>query len=977
MTPQAFVKKWAQSTLTERSASQSHFNDVCALIGHPTPADADPHGTEFCFDKGAKKVGGGDGWADVWKRGCFAWEYKGKDKSLPAALTQLKHYALALENPPLLIVSDMEIIQIHTNFTNTVYEVYTIPLAEIAQPENLQRLRWLFTDPERLRPGITTLKITEEAASNFARIAQSLRDRKYDPQRVAHFLNKLLFSFFAEDVGLLPPRLMHRLFDGATKHPEKFEGMLKSLFGAMTSGGPFGAEVIDWFNGGLFDGDDALVLTEQEIKLLRQVALLDWSNIEPSIFGTLFERGLDPSKRSQLGAHYTDAASIMRLVRPTIEEPLLAEWAEVKKEIAARIEKLHAAKGGKKQHDNLRREAEQPLVQFLQRLKNFRVLDPACGSGNFLYLALQALKDIEHRVNLEAEELGLEPHFPEVDPSCVYGIELNSYAAELARVTIWIGEIQWMLAHGYQPSKQPILKKLNQIECKDAVMNENGSEPVWPEVDVIVGNPPFLGDKKLNAGLGKSYATKLRRLYKGRVPGGADLVCYWFEKARAALESGAVARAGLVATNSIRGGANRKVLQRVLETKRTAGDPPTEAENLVIYDAWSDEPWVNEGAAVRVSLVSFAPPSAYMPRETRIDGKPVGLIHADLTASSSGGSQGANVTLAEPLAENKAIAFSGITKKGKFELEGDAARAMLLEPLNPNGRPNSDVVRPWKNGDAITGRDPDRWIVHFGELPEEQAALYASPFSHVAQSVRPARSESNSPAERRLWWLLARRAPDLFSAIQGFTRFIVTPEVSKHRVFVWLDAAVIPDKNLVAIARDDDMALGVLQSRHHALWALRLGTSLEDRPRYTSSTTFRTFPFPDGLTPNIPASKVANVDRAVRIAEAAKQLDSLRAKWLNPPELVKQIPEVAPGLPDRLVPVDDKAAAELKKRTLTALYNASPAWLVNAHRHLDKAVAAAYGWTDYTPEMPDEEILRRLLRLNRERTSALAKPLKG
>jgi type II restriction/modification system DNA methylase subunit YeeA len=352
----------------------------------------------------------------------------------------------------------------------------------------------------------------------------------------------------------------------------------------------------------------------------------------------------------------------------------------------------------------------------------------------------------------------------------------------------------------------------------------------------------------------------------------------------------------------------------------------------------------------------------------RLDGVAVQEIHADLTASEDSG--GVNLTLAQPLPENRGVAFSGITKKGKFEVDGNKARAMLLEPANPNGRPNSDVVRSWKNGDAVTSRDPDKWIVNFGERSEEEAALYASPFELVARNVKPARDKSNSAGEKRMWWLLARRAPDLFAALQGFTRFLATPEVSKHRVFVWLDSTVIPDKNLVAIARDDDTTFGVLQSRHHALWALRLGTSLEDRPRYTSTTTFRTFPFPDGLTPNIAAAKFVADPRAARIAEAAKKVHALRSAWLNPAEWVKRVPEVVPGFPDRLVPVDDKAAAELKRRTLTILYNEHPAWLVNAHRQLDEAVATAYGWTDYTAEMADEEILKRLLDLNLKRTAA-------
>ena len=320
-TPNEFITKWKASTLKERSASQEHFLDLCRLIGHPTPAQSDPTGEHFTFERGASKTGSGQGWADVWKKGYFAWEYKGKNKDLNTAFAQLQRYAIALENPPLLVVSDMETIVIHTNWTNTIQEIHTIAIEELEQPEVLQKLRWLFTEPERLKPGITREMITEKAASTFAGIAQRLRDSGYDSHRVAHFVNKLIFAMFAEDIGILPGKLFTRLVESVQQRPDKLSDKLRQLFSAMKSGGDFGVDEVPWFNGGLFDDQDALPLDTDSVKQLLSCCRLDWSDIEPAIFGTLFERGLDPSKRSQLGAHYTDRNSIMRIVGPVVIEP--------------------------------------------------------------------------------------------------------------------------------------------------------------------------------------------------------------------------------------------------------------------------------------------------------------------------------------------------------------------------------------------------------------------------------------------------------------------------------------------------------------------------------------------------------------------------------------------------------------------------------------------------------------------------------
>ncbi len=982
MTPQDFVRKWRTSNLREDQASQTHFNDLCAMLGEPSPAEADPAGTWYCFEAGAKKTGGGDGWADVWKKGCFAWEYKGKHKDLNLAFAQLQRYAIALQNPPLLVVSDMDTIRVHTNFTNTVEEIHCITLDDLLKEESRRLLKAAFVDPEALKPGTTREQLTEEAAAEFANLAQSLHARGYEPRRVAHFINKVLFCLFAEDIGILPQRLFTRLLEASARRPERFHEMAQRLFAAMKDGGDFDLEVIEWFNGGLFADDEAFPLDREHVELLRRIARLDWSAVEPAIFGTLFERGLDPSKRSQLGAHYTDRGSIMRIVEPVVLEPLRTEWARVRAEVD---ELLDAPSDGnsatavtpdirldwtlsREQVREMSRAMHRPSAraavtkriarakekcrEFLYKLQNVRVLDPACGSGNFLYLALRGLKDLERQVLDEIEQLGLQPMMPAVGPQCVMGIEINPYAAELARITVWIGQIQWMLNNGFGLARNPILQSLDQISCRDALLDDDGNEAEWPPADFIVGNPPFLGDKKMISELGEQYASSLRRTYKGRVPGGADLVTYWYHKAWNAVAGGKAEAAGLVATNSIRGGQNRRVLDRIC----------AEGE---IFEAWSDEPWVVEGAAVRVSILCFS--KKQQRRTVRLNGAEASAIHADLTGVTHE-QKATNLTTVRPLPENAGVIFMGTTKVGAFDVDGTQAREWLTAPGNPNRCPNSDVIRPWANSMDVTRRWADKWIVDFGATrTEAEAELYEAPFEYVSRAVKPERMKNRRNSYARLWWLHGEPRPAMRQALAPLRRYIATPSVAKHRVFVFLNRIVLPDHQLFAICREDYTTFGILHSRFHEAWSLRLGTSLEDRPRYTPTTTFETFPFPDGLTPNVPAPLYANDARALAIATAAKKLDDLRESWLNPRDLILCVPEVVPGFPDRVMAKDEQAAAELRKRTLTNLYNARPMWLVHAHRDLDAAVARAYGWPE---NISEDDALRELSKLNCERARA-------
>ncbi|WP_166304364.1 class I SAM-dependent DNA methyltransferase [Bradyrhizobium sp. 2S1] len=948
MTPDEFIRKWKNVELNERAAAHSHFIDLCRMLDEPAPTDVDPTGEWYAFERGATKTTGGEGWADVWKRDHFGWEYKGKRKDLKAAFAQLQQYALALENPPLLVVCDMDRFEIHTNWTNSVSAVHEFGLDDLREPNVRQKLKSVFSDPEQLKPGKTRQTLTEEAAAEFAKLAQRLRDRGHAAETVAHFINRLVFCMFAEDVDLLPNKMFKRMLEHASSRPDEFQSLASDLFKAMQSGGRVGFEQVAWFNGGLFNDDTALALDKDDIALTLVAAKLDWAEIDPSILGTLFERGLDPDKRSQLGAHYTDREKIMMIVDPVIVRPWLAEWEAAKEEIAKSVENSRSAKSA-----SARTKAHGQAVagyrSFLNKLRSFRVLDPACGSGNFLYLALLALKDIEHRVSIEAEAMGLQREFSQVGPASVKGIEINQYAAELARVSVWIGEIQWMRRNGFGVSDRPILKPLDNIECRDAILSDTGKEAAWPDADVVIGNPPFLGGKLMRTFLGDDYVDRLFGAYDGRISAEADLVCYWISKTWDLMRAGRLKRAGLVATNSIRGGVNRRALDAIVKDGS-------------IFGAWADEAWIVEGAAVRVSIVCFT--TAGHPWRATLNGAPVSLINADLTAEA------VDLTKAVRLLENSDLAFMGVTPAGKFDVPEALGRRWLEAPLNPNGRPNSDVIRPYANAMDVTRRSRRQWTIDFGcTMTKAEAALYALPFEYVVAHIKPVRLKNAREAYRRFWWRYAEPRPAMRGKLAPLSRYIATPMVAKHRLFVWRSPVEMAANLLNVIARDDDTTFGILHSRFHEQWSLRLCSWLGvgNDPRYTPSTTFETFPFPKGLAPDIPASTYADNPRAVKIAAAARNLNDLRERWLNPPDLVISRPEVVSGYPLRIEPKDAAASAILKKRTLTNLYNEHPTWLANAHAELDAAVAAAYGWP---ADISEEQALANLFDLNQTRASS-------
>jgi len=392
------------------------------------------------------------------------------------------------------------------------------------------------------------------------------------------------------------------------------------------------------------------------------------------------------------------------------------------------------------------------------------------------------------------------------------------------------------------------------------------------------------------------YVDDLWRVFGLKIPGNSDLCCYFFEKARAQIESGNSSRAGLLATNSIRGGANRTALNRINETG-------------AIFEAWSDQPWILNGASVRISIVMFDNGTEI---QRRLDARSVSSINGDLTATM-------DITFAGQLFENREISFIGDQKSGSFDVDEQKAKELLSAPVNPNRRPNSDVLVPWVNGIDIVRRPLHRWIIDFGvETSLDEAALYEAPFRYVEVNVLPTRSTANRKHYRDRWWIHGETRPGMRRKLQGLGRFVGVPRIAKHRVFAWIEQPTLPDCQVVVFAREDDYFFGVLHSRAHEIWSLRMGTSLEDRPRYTPTTCFETFPFPWP-----PGAEPVDDPRVQAIAAAAKELDEKRRAWLDP---------------------EGASEEELKKRTLTNLYNQRPTWLQHLHAALDRAVWDAYGW---------------------------------
>jgi N-6 DNA Methylase len=921
MLPSEFAAKWRALApkLSERAGYQEHFRDLCLLVGEPTPS-SDLSGQDYAFEKTVKKAGTGEtGFADVFKRDCFIAEYKGQGKSLGKALQQALLYARELGNPPLLIVCDLDVLEIHTNFTARSPRTIRISLDDLARDAPvsgdltaLATLRACFRDPGRLDPRLVRERITQAATAQVGQVARALSTRGEDAHAVAHFLVRVIFAMFSEDVGLLERGLLTRVLERSRDYPERSQGYFAELFTAMQHGGEFWGRDVRVFNGGLFDSSAALALTRSDAEALLAAATLDWGEVEPAIFGTLFEASLDAETRSRRGAHYTAVPDILRLTEPVIMVPLRREWAEVKQQAEAAMPQR-----------NGRAAAFELIRDFQVRLGDVQILDPACGSGNFLIVALGQLMELEHEVIQLARQLGFGDFQlpPQVHPQQLHGIEIETFAHELASVSVWIAYSQWKAAHGGE-WQTPVLQRLGTVEQRDALLNPDGTEATWPRVDFILGNPPFLGEKKQTAALGEAYVAQLRHVYRGRVPASSDLVCYWFEKARTAVAEHGTQRAGLISTNSINMPGNRRVLERINQSG-------------AIFQAWPNLPWLQDGAAVRVAAVSFDAGQEQTRVLAQLKGEgtleevavyqAVGAIHADLSG-------GPDLTTARRLPQNAGLSFQGVKLAGDFDVPGTVARGWLALP-NPDGADNAEVLRPLLNGDDLTDVRGDTWVIDFAGRSEAEASRYLVPFAHVVEKVRPVRASNKRDVYRLKWWIHAEPRPAMRRALAPFPRYLATSIVAKHRAFVWCGARDLPSGRLVVVASDQDWMYGLLNSAAHVTWAARAGSThgKGNDLTYTSTTCFETFPFPQWTA-----------DTQARAAEAAHFLAQARE------------------------------AMHVQGYTLTGMYNAlaqvmdssALAYTLQlAHARLDQTVAAAYGWSW---PLEEDDLLTRLLNLNLE-----------
>ena len=892
MTPAKFIETWQNTTLNEEQGAQLWFDDLCDLIDHLRPVGV-LDGQVYSFEHRIET-----GKADCYYENHFAWEFKTHERQLDEAMRQVLGYSMYLKTPPLLIVSAFSVIRIRTNFPGMASVQHEIRIADLMQPEKLDLIKRVFTNPESFNTGKSRDDVTKETAALFQAISNDMVGAGYSHQDLAQYLNQIIFCLYAEDTGLLPAESFTGLAINQRRNPEMFRRGARNLFAEMNGGGLFGPQTIDHFNGELFASVPDVTLNTAALERLAEAAGKNWSNIEPSIFGTLFERALGlTEERAPLGAHYTGEADIRRVVAPVILDGWEGEWERAKSDADT------AKAGGDIAGANV------AMLAYRRRIAKVKILDPACGSGNFLYVTLKALLDLERRAMDYQTGAGARPGPPRVSPTQMMGLEVNEYAAQLAKTALWIGYIQWHQANGFEYTNRPILDNIDGIECRDAVLTTGSAAAAkakWPAADYIIGNPPFLGAKNMLAELGGDYTNRLRQAYGQELDGAVDLCCYWFEQARAQIAAGWTRRAGLLGTQGIRFSSNRRTLERIKET----------GDIFAAYDDLEWKPGEPDSAAVHVSIVCFDDGSEL---SKTLNGSPASDIDARLCDA-------VYLDQAQSLSQNAGICFRGIEKGGPFDLTPQDSATMLADS-NPNGQPNSHVVKRYLIGSDLNGRPKERWLVDFGTMPEAEARLYNLPYQHCLNHVKPVRDKNKREHRRKNWWMSNDATPALNSAIAPLTCYVGTSQISKHRFFQFIDAGTTPNNKVTVFAREDNYFLGILESRFHKVWTAAIGTQLREKESgqtYIITDCFEKFPFPT-LTP---AHRQA-------VANAAQTLDAQRRNVCQPNGIYR--------------------------RSMTNLYNENPPWLQSAHADLDQAVADAYGWA---ADMSDNDILKGLVRLN-------------
>jgi hypothetical protein len=1051
-----FIERWSRSGGSERANFQTFANELCDVLDlpKPDPAKAATRANSYCFEHPVTFIHTdtqSSGFIDLYRAGHFVMEAKQGtgstapdadaqpsllpdlpsptrkghgtrgtrrwDDTMLRARAQADKYARAVSRndgwPPFLLIVDVgHVIEVYADFSGlgqgyTQYpdgNRYRITMDDLRDEKIRERLRLIWTDPQALDPSKIAAQVTREVADRLAALGRSFEGQGHEPEAVARFLMRCLFTMFAEDVDLIPHHSFSDLLKRLRGHPEHAAPALKSLWETMNTGG-FSATLttdLKRFNGGLFKEADALPLSEMQLSLLIDAASRDWREVEPAIFGTLLERALDKRQRHKLGAHYTPRAYVERLVVPTIMDPLRAEWVTIQ------ASALHLAA------QNREDEARETVRAFHTRLCDIRVLDPACGSGNFLYVALELMKRLEGEVTALLSDLGedqgalsLAGHT--VDPHQFLGIELNPWAAAVAELVLWIGYLQWHFrTYGQASPAEPVLRDFRNIENRDAVLTYQGTRPrlddtgapvtrwdgigtithpvtgeqvpdpdarvtvldytkpapaTWPQADFIIGNPPFIGNKRMRDALGDGYTEALRAAYP-RIPQSADFVMYWWDKAALAARGWKPAtektrakgtrRFGLITTNSLTMIFNRKVLEPHL------ADPKTP---LSLTYAIPDHPWVDagDGAAVRIAMTvaeGGRTPGRLLTvtheakGEAEAEGRPVtfqiekGRIFADLRI-------GADVSGCNILQSNYDLGFMGVIPVGMgFVIEHAEAKAWGFDLSNL-----PSVIRPYMNGSNLIHGKADRLIIDFFGLEETEARTkFPALYQRVFDTVKPLRMEVARQGHRERWWIYGEARHGMRKALSGLTRFIATVETTKHRTFSFLPAAVLPDQKLRVLAVDDASLLSVLSSRSHILWAeagggrLGVGNDLV----YNHSKCFDPFPFPDPTE-----------DQKTKLRALGEQLDAHRKtqQAAHPKLTLTAMYNVLEKL---------RAGDRIEGKDRETYDQGLIGILRDLHDQIDVAVAEAYGWP---ATLSDDDILHRLVDLNRERAAEEARGL--
>lgn len=1034
MDADTFIQRWQGSGGAERANYVSFLTELCRVIGVPEPDPTRPDDTlnAYVFEKTVQDQHE-DGKAtvrriDLYRRGHFILEAKqgveqeaeaeeallqqarkkpqkkghgtrgtkGWDAFMRRAREQAERYARLLPaeegRPPFLLIVDVgHVIEVYAEFTRTggAYRPFPdarshrIELQDLQREDVRARLRAIWLDPQSLDPSTRAAAVTNQVALTLANLSRQLERDGHTPERISAFLTRMIFTMFAEDVGLIEGGRFRTALTSLRGRLDAFKPTVEELWSKMATGGYSVAlqDRVRHFNGGLFEDVEVLPVTADGLQLLIDAAAHDWSQVEPSIFGTLVERALNPDERHKLGAHYTPRAYVERLVNWTVITPLRDDWKTVQVQVQATLDRGEGSAAAQKK-------ARALVEAFLGKLMHTRVLDPACGTGNFLYVSMELLKALEAEVVEALVGLGGAAPLIGINPEQFLGIEVNPRAMSVAELVLWIGYLQlYAREHGKAAPPEPILRAFHNIEHRDAVLAwedkrprvhpdgtpvtrwdgkttrphpvtgepipdpaatvtddeyVNPSQAPWPRADFIVGNPPFLGSKRMRDSLGDGYVDALQAAYPD-VPQATDFVLRWWDRAAHLTRSGAVRRFGLITTNSITQTYNRRALEPHL----------TGPQALALVYATPDHPWVDEadGAAVRIAMTvaeAGQKPGvlALVERERTLagDGQDLveaftelpGVIHPDLRV-------GTNLAEAAELQSNLGLCAVGMKTIGSGFLVTPAEADTL-----GRGTPDIDArVRPYLNGRDLMARARGMYVIDLYGLSEQQARdEYPALYQQLKNTVYDLRQQNNNRLFRELWWVLGHPRPVFRAFTRGLSRYVVTLETAKHQVFQFMPASVIPDSTIVTFGFDDAYHLGVLQSRVHVAWSLAQGGTLEDRPRYNKTRCFETFPFPD-----------ATPEQQAVVRELGERLDAHRRAVLD------QHPALTmTGLYNVLAKLRSGEALEARDRTV---HDQGQVTILKAlHDDLDHAVLAAYGWPAHLEE---GEVLARLSELNATR----------